>query len=69
MVFEVRGKRAERPARVRYTYREGKLEVEALGEFFFTDFGIKPYSAMLGAVRNRDRFHVYLLLTAVEDGE
>ena len=69
VVFEVRGQRAERQARVRYTYRKGRLEVEALGEFLFTDFGIKPYSAMLGAVRNQDRFHVYLRLTAVEEGE
>ena len=69
MTFEVRGQRAEGPAQARYTHREGQLEVEALGEFLFTDFGIRPYSAMLGAVRNQDRFHIYLHLTAVEDGE
>ncbi len=35
-----------------------RLEELALGTFDFTDFGIKPYSAFLGAVKNQDAFHV-----------
>lgn len=36
--------------------------LEAYGELKFTDFGIKPYSAMLGAVRNDDPFHLFVHL-------
>ena len=30
-----------------------RVIVEAFGELQFTDFGIEPYSAMLGAVKTR----------------
>lgn len=40
------------------------LGVEILGEFRFSEFGIEPYSAFLGAVRNQDRFHLYVALAA-----
>lgn len=36
------------------------LRIEAVAELRFTDLGIEPYSAMLGAVRNRDAFHLYV---------
>ena len=36
--------------------------LEAYGQLLFSDFGIKPYSAMLGAVRNDDPFHIYVHL-------
>jgi len=62
---EILGRVVERQATARYEYRAGRLEVEAYASFEFTDFGIKPYSAFLGAVRNRNEFHVYVSLTAV----
>ncbi len=40
------------------------LTVELLGEYTFSEFGIEPYSAFLGAVRNQDRFHLYAALSA-----
>ena len=40
------------------------LSVETFKEYRFTEFGIKPYSAFLGAVKNQDRFHIYVNLTA-----
>lgn len=40
------------------------LTVELLGEYSFTEFGIEPYSAFLGAVKNQDRFHLYAALSA-----
>lgn len=42
----------------------GKVRIQAAGEFHFTDFGIEPYRAFLGSVRNQDRFVVFLDLTA-----
>lgn len=69
VTLEVRGRSVERAARARYTVLDGGIEAEALAEFRFTDFEIKPYSAMLGAVRNKDRFHLYMRLTAKSSSE
>lgn len=63
--LEILGRAVERQANARYEYRDGRLEVEAYATFEFIDFGIKPYSAFLGAVRNRNEFHIYVSLTAV----
>ena len=62
--LEVRGKKAKKPVAARYRLADGVLTVEAVGAFRFTDFGIKPYSAFLGAVKNEDEFHVYVNLKA-----
>lgn len=67
LMLEIRDRGVEREAAARYEYRDGRLEIEALASFRFTEFGIKPYSAFLGAVRNRDRFHVYVRIVAVAD--
>jgi polyisoprenoid-binding protein YceI len=62
--LEVRGRTVEREATARYEYQDGKLYVESLASFRFKEFGIRPYSAFLGAVRNRDQFHVYVRIVA-----
>ena len=41
----------------------GGHRLEALGTFDFTEFGIEPYSALLGAVKVTDTFHLYASLT------
>lgn len=68
LTLEVRGKAVTRPAAARYSLdaasNGGELLIEALATFQFTDFGIEPYSAMLGAVKNADEFYVYLNLWA-----
>lgn len=56
------GKSVERDFAATWKVENGKLSAEALGAFRFTEFGIKPYSAALGAVRNADEFHVYVAL-------
>ena len=43
---------------------EGHVFSPFLAELRFTDFRIEPYSALLGAVRNADRFHLYVELVA-----
>jgi hypothetical protein len=45
---------------------EGRRRLEALGSLLFSEFGIEPYSAFLGAVRNQDRFHVLVVLTVAD---
>ena len=42
-----------------------ELTVEAVGQARFSDFGIEPYSALLGAVRNDDGFHLVLHLEGI----
>jgi polyisoprenoid-binding protein YceI len=64
----VRDTRVEAPVRGRMVSEGGRIRIEAFGRFRFTDFGIRPYSAFLGAVRNRDEFHVYLELVAEPRG-
>lgn len=39
---------------------------EAIAESKFSEFGIEPYSAMLGAVKNQDKIHFYIQLKAVK---
>ncbi|TVP55840.1 MAG: YceI family protein [Gemmatimonadales bacterium] len=43
---------------------DNRIRIEAMGDARFTDFGIEPYRAFLGAVQNRDEFHFYLDLVA-----
>lgn len=65
LAFEVHGETVERPVAARASWDDaGALHVEAAGVFRFTDFGIEPFSAFLGAVKNTDDFHVYVNLRA-----
>ena len=66
--LSVRGKKVEKPVAARYELNDGVLSIEAFGAFLFTDFGIKPYSALLGAVKNEDKFHVYVNLKGSRPG-
>ncbi len=61
--LEVRGQAVEKPVAARFDLADTSITVEAVGAFKFSDFGIKPFSAFLGAVKNEDEFHVYLNLT------
>ena len=63
IAFEAHGQRVEREIEARLAEAEGGYELEAFGEFAFSDFGIRPYSAFLGAVRNQDGFHLYVRLS------
>ena len=60
----VRGRTLEKTVPVRWQVEGGELTAEALGDFRFTDFGITPYTAVLGAVRNEDLFQLYLRIVA-----
>lgn len=58
----IRGKTLERAIPATWRVEGSGFVVEALGEFRFTEFGIRPYSAALGAVKNDDLFHLYVAL-------
>jgi hypothetical protein len=64
VAFTVRGKTVEKGVALRVERVAERIHLEAVGEFLFTEFGIEPYSAALGAVKNQDRFHLYARIVA-----
>lgn len=60
LALEVHGRTVEKPVLASIRWEEGVAHLEAVAAFSFSDFGIQPFSAMLGAVKNRDEFHVYV---------
>jgi polyisoprenoid-binding protein YceI len=66
--LELRGVAREKTFPVRWEVVAGErgeeLRAELLGELRFTEFGIEPYSAVAGLVKNADLFHLYVELVA-----
>lgn len=62
--LEVHGRTARRPLAASVRWEGDTLHVEAAGTFRFSDFGVEPFSAFLGAVKNQDDFHVYVCFEA-----
>ncbi len=62
LALEIRGQSVEKTVAARFEQSEGILSIEAVGTFLFSEFGIKPYSAFLGAVKNEDEVHIYVSL-------
>ncbi|MEO8197551.1 MAG: YceI family protein [Thermoanaerobaculia bacterium] len=60
----IRGRTLERRQPVTWSEKDGVLEAEIVAELRFKEFGIEPYSTMLGAIRNDDRFHIYVKVVA-----
>lgn len=58
------GHEIERTIPARYETDDDGVTLEALATLRFTDFGIEPYSAFLGAVKNRDEFHLWVRVRA-----
>lgn len=69
VALTVRGKTIEKSLAARYRLDGEQLRIEAAGAFLFSDFGIEPYSALLGAVRNQDTFHLVLRLVGRVEGD
>ena len=61
---EIHGETRIVPAAVAYEWDGDCLTVEAVATAKFSDFGIRPYSAMLGAVKNLDEFHFLVVFAA-----
>lgn len=62
LVLEIRGQSVAKTVSARFEESDGGVSIEAVGTFLFSEFGIKPYSALLGAVKNQDEVHVYVSL-------
>jgi hypothetical protein len=67
--LQVHGKTVTKPVAAHFDYDGEILKVEAAGSFRFTDFGMKPYSAIVRAVKIRDEFTIYanMALVAAEN--
>lgn len=65
----VHGKTVRNECPADIVLNDGELEVNAAGAFRFSDFGIKPYSTMMGAVKNQDEFHVFVQIRAAATRE
>ena len=57
--FTVCGKTVSRDIAANITTAENTITVHAAAAFHFTEFGIEPYSALFGAVKNLDEFFLY----------
>lgn len=60
----IHGKTIERSLPATFSAESNRLSAEIVGEFLFSEFGIEPYSTMLGAIRNDDRFHLFVQILA-----
>jgi hypothetical protein len=65
----IRGKTVKRDLVGRLSSANNQLAIEIAGSYKFTDFGIEPFSAFMGAVRNQDTFHVFARIVARKDRE
>lgn len=62
----IHGKTVSREFPANITLKDQELTVEAATDFRFTDFGIKPYRALMGALGNDDRFNMLVSFRAVK---
>lgn len=60
----IRGRTVERQLPATWSASGGDLTAEVVGEFLWREFGIEPYSTMFGAIRNDDRFHLFVSVVA-----
>jgi polyisoprenoid-binding protein YceI len=64
--IKVKGKTVQKTLPAQVQKERKTLKVETVGPFQFTDFGIQPYSALLGTIRNGNTFHLYVSFEAQE---
>lgn len=64
VALTVRGETQETELRGRWLEENGTVRVLLGGHLRFTDFGIEPFRAVLGTVRNQDTFALFLDLVA-----
>jgi polyisoprenoid-binding protein YceI len=60
----VHGETVERSVPVDITWDEDRLAASVSQSFRFTEFGIEPYSALFGAVKNKDVFNLFVRVEA-----
>lgn len=66
VLVTIRGQKVKRDFAANINLQNDELLVEAVGEFKFTEFGIKPYKALMGALGNDDKFNMLVSFRAVK---
>ena len=64
VALTVRGVTVEAPFQADLQEEGDRIRIEAFARFLTSDFGIEPYRAFMGAVRNSDEIALYLDLAA-----
>lgn len=60
------GKTVKRDLFANISIKDQDVSVEAVGDFKFSEFGIKPYKALMGALGNDDAFNMIVSFRAVK---
>lgn len=58
------GKPVKKKIPAKIVFSGNTIEAQAFGAYKFSEFGIEPFSGMLGAVKNQDDFHLFVNLKA-----
>ena len=66
VALTIRGKTVTRDFAANINLQGQELQVDAAGALKFTDFGISPYKALLGALGNDDRFYMLVSFRALK---
>ena len=66
IVMSVHGRDVTKDVPLNIKFANDQLEVEGYAPFLFTDFGIEPYKALGGAIRNENMFYIYTWVKAVK---
>ncbi|MBM3381393.1 MAG: YceI family protein [Betaproteobacteria bacterium] len=66
VALTIRGQTVNRDFPANISLQGEELQVEAAGSLKFTDFGIEPYKALMGALGNDDRFYVLVSFRATK---
>jgi polyisoprenoid-binding protein YceI len=62
----VHGQTVKRSFAANVNLQGQELTVEAAADFKFSEFGIKPYKALMGALGNDDKFNMLVSFRAVK---
>ena len=65
IMVRIRGETVARAVAADFSIEGDRISVEAIGNFTFEEFGIEPYSAFMGSVKNKNEFVLYLNLQGV----
>ncbi len=65
LAVRIHGETVTRRTAADFRIEGDRIFIEAVGNFTFEEFGIEPYSAFLGSVKNKNEFILYLNLQGV----
>ncbi len=64
LTVTIHGTTLSRVVPVNFAFSGDHLEAQSVQAFKFTDFGMEPFSALFGAVKNKNQFHILVKVAA-----